>query len=233
MWMRASNNTTSLGIEFEQMGFTVNANGISSKKVQLTTAWARYDFVINFPSLDGKVVSGDTAYAMNLWFSAGSNSTFPARSGGMSHQSATIDIAKMQLIDGETYQYIPERSYQEEMALIGRYYEKSYKDDVMPGTVSCDGEEIFTTTGDNAGSHYFNIKYRHVHRTTGNMRTYSPTTGVIEVGHADPLSSGGYHGDVAAAIAATSYKSCVLYTFAYDIYKPSLLSLHYVKDSRF
>ena len=232
IWARAQNDSTYLGIEMEQFGFTVDTRGIGSTKVKLSTEWSRYDFTIDMPSLDGKtVLSTAPYYSLNLWCSAGSS--LNTRSGYIGLQSGTFDIAKIQMIDGPVYRYVPERAYADEMALIGRFYEKSYDDDVMPGAITESGCDMISTIGTNDGHHYFNVRYKHKHRVSTGLRTYSPVTGAIDAVRASARGSGTYNGDASVAIQAPSQTGCILYAFSYDAMHPSVAYFHYVKDSRF
>jgi len=138
IWASASSGTPSIAVEGSQFfgaGGSPSENifSISPSKITLSTSITRYDIVITWPSIAGKTLGTDanTSYShFYIWFSAGSD--YNARTNSLGHQASTVNIYKIQLIDGDTYQYIPERSDTEEINLIGRYYKS------------------FTATGNNA-----------------------------------------------------------------------------------
>jgi hypothetical protein len=122
-----ANAPRSIGIEVERflgVGGT-NENGIGATKVDIGTTWARYDVVIDVPSMVGRTFgTGSPTLSLTMWLDAGSN--FNARSSGIGHQSGTFDIAHVSMVEGDaTAEEDPfsPRHIQQELALCQRYYE--------------------------------------------------------------------------------------------------------------
>lgn len=124
IWASASSGTPKIAIEAQQWFGTDSMSspvtGISVTTINLSTTITRYDVKIDWPSISGKYLGTASRSQIYIWFSAGSN--FNSRTNSLGHQAVTVNIYKMQLVDGPVYQYVPERSENEELALIGRYY---------------------------------------------------------------------------------------------------------------
>jgi hypothetical protein len=86
------------------------------------TSWNKVSFIGVVPSISGKNVTDVDDYISIL-----------ITSGNLAG-SQTFDIAQVQLNEGSVLLGYEPRSFQEELALCQRYYEKTYDVDVSPGT---------------------------------------------------------------------------------------------------
>jgi hypothetical protein len=191
-YARASTGTPSISVECVQVFGTGGSpsasvtgdnavwNGTGIHKIQLSTSWAKYTITgIQVPSVSGKTLGtdGKDALTISFWQSAGSN--FNSRTNSLGTQAVTIDYAAIGLYESNTDVGFHERSDSEELALIGRYYQKSYSSDMLPGTGGSVGnyEISFAIT-----TAYF---YSGKTRLSTEMRAfpavanYSPVTGAI------------------------------------------------------
>jgi len=117
-----------------------SSEAIPGQKVELTTAWNKYNLTFNIPSIFGKTIGTNSMLQCVFWFDAGSN--FNAITSSLGHQSGTFDIAQVKLEEGSVATPFAPRHMAEELALCQRYYEKSYSIDVIPGTVSTSGASV-------------------------------------------------------------------------------------------
>jgi hypothetical protein len=132
-YAKASSGTPNIAIEggqaFGTGGSPSNSiTNISVTTVTLSTTFTKYDVTLTFPSITGKTLGSDSnsSYTQILfWLSSGSN--YNSRNNSLGHQSITVDFGLITLHEGtNTYPYI-ERSPQEELNLISRYYQSWYK----------------------------------------------------------------------------------------------------------
>lgn len=98
-----------------------------TETIAVTTAWKRFDVIVDVPSIAGKTLgtSGSDHLGLVFWFDAGSNHN--VRSNTLGQQSGTFDIAHVSLVEGdataETDPFSP-RHYDQEVTLCERYYQK-------------------------------------------------------------------------------------------------------------
>lgn len=195
IWASSSTGTPKIAIEASQFFGRVGSPsasvlGISITTLSLSTTITRYDIKIDWPSISGKTLgtADNTSFGQfNIWFSAGSD--YNARTNSLGHQAVTVNIYKMQLIDGDEYQYIPERSDTEELSLIGRYYQKSYETDVVPSTVTYTGSsqgQAITSSYSTCRSMYFSTPMR----IPPQISVYSCQNGTV--GSITDINVGGY-----------------------------------------
>ncbi len=123
-----------ISVEFAQVFGTggspsANVDTIGVTTYSLTTAWQKFTALVNLPSIAGKTLgsNGDDHLALIFWLDAGS--TYATRSGGIGQLSATVDIARVSLVEGdarnEADPFSP-RGFVTEMQLCMRYYEQGY-----------------------------------------------------------------------------------------------------------
>jgi hypothetical protein len=99
---------------------SAQVNGIGAAKVSLTTAWQKFQAVIDVPSIVGKTLgtAGNDFLGLYFWFDAGSN--FNARTSSLGQQSGTFDIAHVSVMPGDWSQVddpFPFRSWEAEERL--------------------------------------------------------------------------------------------------------------------
>lgn len=75
--------------------------GIGVNKVALTTAWTKYSFTLDYPSIAGKTIGtdGSDGYRVAVWISAGSDND--ARTNSLGVQTGTFEIAHASMVDGD------------------------------------------------------------------------------------------------------------------------------------
>jgi hypothetical protein len=94
-----------------------------TQNLSLTTSWLPYAATFDLASLGGKAIGSDNNYlGIRLNSTAGTNATY------------TLDIARFQVEPGEGATPFDARQPGEEYTLAARYYAKSYRLAVPPGT---------------------------------------------------------------------------------------------------
>jgi hypothetical protein len=126
-WAKAASGTPKIGIELEANVGSGGSGATSAagQAVTISTAWTRYSVTITTPSLTGVTIGTSSAYSLNLWMSAGSNSN--TRTGSIGNQTATIDIWGVQVEAGSTATPFRRNanSLQGELAACQRYFLRS------------------------------------------------------------------------------------------------------------
>lgn len=109
-----------------------------SRQFSLTTEWQRFTAVIDVPSVsaaDDQVFAGSLHFVM--YFSAGADSD--PRTLALGHQSGVFDIAQIQMSEGGADGAFEKRPLGIELGLCQRYYEKTYNQGDVPGTLTLSG----------------------------------------------------------------------------------------------
>lgn len=143
----------------------------------LTTAWQKFEVVIDIPSIIGstKGTNNDDRLTLLFWFDAGSN--FDARTNSLGQQSGTIDIAQVQLESGSIPTEFENRSITQELLLCQRYFCKSYSIDVLPGTPSTLGMQTMEETNISNTAHNVYADFPVSMRALPTMVSYSTSGG--------------------------------------------------------
>ncbi len=114
-----------------------------AQTLSLTTSWALYTATFDLASVSGKTVipgERDNYLGIRLNSTAGTNATY------------TLDIARFQVEPGEGATPFDERQPGEEYTLAARYYAKSYRLEVPPGTTP-DLNGVAVYVAQNAGAY--------------------------------------------------------------------------------
>ncbi len=128
-WARTDVNKN-MAVEFTQNFGTggtpstpITAIGVTT--VPLTTAWTKYTYTVNIPSISGKTLGtdGNDTLGLHFWFEAGSNND--ARTNALGQQSGTFDIAQVKLEGGSVATPFEPKSVAEELQACQRYYYRS------------------------------------------------------------------------------------------------------------
>jgi hypothetical protein len=183
-WAKADGNK-SIGVNIRQNFGTGGApspvNSFFAQAVNLTNQWARYDLVIDVPSIDGKSIGtgGNDCLHVGWWHDAGSDHA--ARSSGIGQQSGTFDVARVSLVEGD-YSDHPDpfemRSIGDELALCQRYFQKSYNLETAPGTAIGTGAEYTQRVSSSSPyADYYRVKFPTAMRRDPSIVIYSPVTG--------------------------------------------------------
>lgn len=119
-----------IAVEVEQE-FGVGGSAAVSTYVgqkALTTAFTKVQFVVNVPSIAGKVIGTGHCLNINIWLEAGSS--YNARTGSLGQRSGTFDTATVSVVPGdasyEANPFAPRHIQQEEM-LCQRYFRRLYE----------------------------------------------------------------------------------------------------------
>lgn len=117
-----------LGIEFAQSfgsGGSASVLEIGVTPVNLTTGLARYDVVVDLPSVDAKTIGDGSYLLVTTWLSTGADRQ--SRSGGIGNQDFTVDLTHHSLVEGDAtaepdpFEYRPTAV---ELGICKRYYER-------------------------------------------------------------------------------------------------------------
>lgn len=127
-WAKADANK-SISVEFAQCFGTggspsASVTGIGVTKVNLTTAWQRFDVTVALPSISGKTLGtgNDDWLGVYFWLDAGSN--FNSQTNSLGQQSGTFDFSQIHMTQGSKPSPFPLRTIAEELALCQRYFWK-------------------------------------------------------------------------------------------------------------
>jgi len=160
-------------------------------------------------------------------FSSGSNQTTWATYSATDSNASNLgvggaisdyfQITGVQLEVGSFATPFEHRSYGEELALCQRYYQKSYSDDVVPGTVTYSGRQSMTASGTTLSTTVSLVTSMRANPTTV---MYSPNTGNTGI----DISSANAQG---ATVADQSTK----YFRVAKGGTPGSLSFHYTADA--
>jgi hypothetical protein len=106
IWAKANVSGKFMSIEGTQVFGTggspsAEVTTISVQKVALTTQWAKYSFILDFPSVAGKTIgtNGDDHYRVGTWFSGGPDNN--PRTDNLGLQTGVFDVAHISLVDGD------------------------------------------------------------------------------------------------------------------------------------
>lgn len=74
---------------------------VDLRAINLITAWQKFAFTVNVPSVSGKILgtNGNDALLLDFWFDAGSSYT--GVTGIVGLQSGTFDISSVELVEGD------------------------------------------------------------------------------------------------------------------------------------
>lgn len=102
---------------------------IGVTEISLTNTPQRFDVLVDIPSISGKTVGTNSHLQINVWLDGGANNA--GRVPGIALQSGDFRFARFSLVDGdataEPDPFAP-RSYQEELALCQRHFERAVVD---------------------------------------------------------------------------------------------------------
>lgn len=143
---------------------TVNLSPITCT---LTTSWQKFSLTFDVPSISSKTIGTDNTDSLNLlfWFSAGS--TYDARTNSIGHQSGTIDLAHISLVEGDaTLEDDPfePRHYQQELDLCMRYFERVQR--------NLTSDIVVISTEHSSGNHWGFVFYKVEKRTYPTVTTF-------------------------------------------------------------
>ena len=142
-----------------------------------TSAWNRYSFSFNVPTMAGKTLglAGNDSLSVYLWFDAGS--AYNTATGSLGNQTGTFYVTGVQVEQGPGASDFEERPRQTELALCQRYYEKTYRLDTVPGTNTNVGLQSNSVSSYDAGNAAFTAIFQVPKRNNVPSMTAYTTTG--------------------------------------------------------
>lgn len=145
-WYAKANAPREMSLEYilsYGTGGAAAENIYAPKKHQLTTSWQRFTQTTIMPSMVGKAHNyNDSHLNAHFWLAAGSDANFQLRSGGLGNTAGIVDIACLQLEDGDTatkFEFLPDALTRVQCQ---RFYETSYTDGVVPGTAGASNGRV-------------------------------------------------------------------------------------------
>ena len=151
-----------MAIEFYQdfgSGGSAAVSAIGSQLIALTTSWQKFEVTVDIPSISGKTVGTSSNLALLFWFDCGS--TYAARSASLGQQNGTFEVSKVKVEEGAIATPFEQRSFDEELVLCQRYYEKSFAIGTPPSATQPNNQRagyIHNGTDANARSNFKVVK---------------------------------------------------------------------------
>lgn len=121
--------------------------------------------------------SGSTYHATADTWQVGNKIATSNQVNAFDSTSNFIRVASVQLEVGNEATDFEYRSFAEELAMCQRYFEKSYNEDVDPGTITTAGQTTFRGTGSHTATYGKGERFAVTKRSNPTMTMYSPTTG--------------------------------------------------------
>lgn len=124
------------------------------------------------------LAAGSTFQTTAGVWAAGDFSTTSAQANFMSSTSNIGYIGRIQLIQGAVALAYGPIDIQKALAKMQRYYEKSYSDGIVPGTVTgAPASTVITSVSSTPSTGWLTDRYRVTKRAASNVTIYSTTTG--------------------------------------------------------
>jgi hypothetical protein len=175
-WARAGSGTPSVALEWVQAFGTGGSPSATVEtyvaKIGITTSWTRYQVAFTVPSISGKTIGTDLNSSnaiLRMFTSAGS--TFNSRTNSLGIQNATIDLWGVQVERGSYATPLERRPPGVELALCQRYFEKSYPQNVAPGTATTAGLIWQSGSSDAGNQFYYTLRFAVPKRSTNYILT--------------------------------------------------------------
>lgn len=145
--------------------------------ITLTTTFRRYSFTVTLPSVAGKArgSAGNDCLFVVLDYCA--PSTF--YSGALNGQTGLFEIAQAQLEEGGVPTGFDFRPLELELSLCQRYYEKSYNQGVVPGSVSAIGRESLFYDRNTSGNSFGSFRFKVTKRAIPSIVLYNDQSGAV------------------------------------------------------
>lgn len=148
--------------------------------VAVTAAsWTYFQLSARLPSVKGKTL-GSNADSDFLWLVV--DLCAAAYGGVISGQNGEFGIAMMQLERGSRATAFDLRPLAQELQLCQRYYEKSYDNDVVPGTPTNSGRYSWGNSAASGATSYLSVPFKTCKRVTP-VIVVRPNNNVVEPGY--------------------------------------------------
>ena len=143
------------------------------------TSWTYFQLSARLPSVKGKTL-GSNADSDFLWLVV--DLCADAYGGVISGQNGEFGIAMMQLERGNRATAFDLRPLAHELQLCQRYYEKSYDNDVVPGTPTNSGRYSWGNSAASGATSYLSVPFKTCKRVTP-VIVVRPNNNVVEPGY--------------------------------------------------
>ena len=114
-----------------------------------------------------------------FWFDAGSD--YNTRTDTLGQQSGVFDISEVEVNAGSIALPFVPKSFEEELRVCQRYYEKSYNQATIPGTATTSGGISLQTGTATTGVMYCTTFYKVTKRISPTVHLYDDTGAIDKV----------------------------------------------------
>jgi hypothetical protein len=229
-WAKA-NATKQLTVELQQSFGTGGSpsalvDSIGINKLTIDTTWQKYNVTVSIPSIAGKTLGTDSNdyLQLNFWLSAGSD--FDARTDSLGLQTGVFDIAQVQVVQGSQPLPFERRPLAAEWDLCRRYWQQTYSEGVVAGSITDVGRVIAgCTTDENGFALCPRINFGTTMRRIPGVTVYNPFSGAssnmyikraavpggANIGIIGPLDSNIFGVNIASANTTVSFTAIVVF----------------------
>ncbi|AWB76706.1 hypothetical protein I5V32_11555 [Stenotrophomonas maltophilia] len=137
---RASVDDFRIGVELQQSYGTSGSTARDSigASVVLDTLWRWYQVTVEVPGLAGKALGPDSYLQLSFWLDAGAD--FGGRAFAAGQKSGSVQLAEVQIEEGDTATDFDRRSEALELLLCQRYYETVDVNRIIGITYTANGD---------------------------------------------------------------------------------------------
>jgi len=183
--------STTTGVAIEQSGTGTGYRRYSrivGDNINLTPDWQKFKRSFSLPDFTGVTLGTDGVGFVEpifvLMSGASSDNLNLASSQvtdymGLTGLTGAFDVAQVQLEIGNDSSPFEKRHPQVELSLCQRYYQKSYNQNIFPGTASDYGAKNQTATDDAPIPGFLSNMFQSPTRTTPTVTVYAPKTGTV------------------------------------------------------
>lgn len=193
---RSSVDDFRIGVELQQSygaGGSIARDSIGASVV-LDTLWRWHQVTVDVPGLAGKALGPDSYLQLSFWLDAGAD--FGGRAFAAGQKSGSVQLAEVQIEEGDTATDFDRRSEALELLLCQRYYETVDVNRILGIT--------YTANGDTRACIPFKVRKRVAPRVTSpsaalNLVGFGSEGSLINFDGGDP----GWQSTVDAAVLST------------------------------
>ncbi|WMJ71317.1 hypothetical protein [Stenotrophomonas sp. 24(2023)] len=137
---RSSVDGFRVGVEFQQSYGTGGSTALDSigAAVTLDTVWRWHQVTVDVPAITGKTLGPGDYLQLSVWLDAGAS--FAGRAFGAGQKSGTVQLAEIQIEEGDTATAFEYRAEALELLLCQRYYEQVDTNRVLGITYTANGD---------------------------------------------------------------------------------------------
>ena len=163
--------------------------------------------------------------ALNTWAAFAAGTRFPNHtSTWYTTNDATFEITGLQLEVGSVATDFEHRSFDQELALCERYFEKSYNYSVVPGTVT-DAGLLMWLANRNPGLPHTNLRYKKTKRANPTVTIFNTNTA-----NSNTLRDKDSASNLTPQVTRLGEKGCTIHTNT-SVALGNFIAYHYTADS--